>query len=1074
MTTPTTKAPESASRRSRFPLLRDFRVRSKLGLILAVPITAIVTLSAINLVDSGQRAVTADTVHSLANLIAESANLVHHLQSERTAAASLLIGTGDQSSYKTQYSGTDLAIDTYRQRRNTLGELNPAVTGQLTVIEESLSGLTSLRGEVSKGKDSVDSMSIGAAVFRYDMLIGNLLKCRDIVWQSGDDSRVTDEVRAAAAFSHSKEYVAKEQTIVLGSESQASPAQFREYLVALAGQQEALNEFLSAAPQKQRDLVKNLVRGQAIQDVEQMESQLNEAMSVKPIQIPTSTWLRATTSKLEQMRVAEQKLDEMAVQTAGTSLNTVRRQVIIEVSLVIATLLAAVVLTLVVARSMIRSLRQLREAAIGVAYEGLPKAVARLRDPEVAGQANPATIATELDDPLPVHGRDEFGQVAQAFNVVHREAVRIAAEQAVLRANVSTMFVNLARRSQSLVDRLIGHLDRLEKGEEDPDRLAALFQLDHLATRMRRNDENLLVLAGADSSRVQREPAPLGDVLRAAQSEVEHYTRVEFGVIERDTEIAPHAVNDLVHLIAELFDNATAFSPPDTAVVVDARRVGERVVLRVEDRGIGVPPDQLTGLNERLANPPTVDVAVSRMMGLVVVARLAHRHAIRVELQSALDRGTVAYVYISDEVLAGPAARGNSRNSQAALPTPSASLALDNVPATRNVGAVFDEVPAIPETTVVDPPFVSAQSSEAARTASTKPAPAWHDLTGATRPANSSVEFASSESVQQNFNLPTRTPGAAIEPTGELTVTSAQEASIPDVEAIDDGGNQVIPRQRPSSAEAHSTEANSRTTTMPVITPPTMSPHAPPTPPGQSASTQEPSSIEYEAGAPVVASFPTTVSSAGVKPAAPGPAPGPESVPAPAGRPGIANDEAADLLIFQEMESVWFDTGHKPLGESNSPELWSFESKFSDTQQLPVVEAPSRTAQEMSAVEVPADSLPTQQPSADDERWQTVADHGWQAATAASAPAAAEVTGTGLPKRVPMAQLVPGGVALEGATLDKRSPEAVRGLLSAYHRGVQRGRQRPGRGQGDVKDDGRAVLRDTQSTPNGTGREQKA
>ena len=155
--------------------------------------------------------------------------------------------------------------------------------------------------------------------------------------------------------------------------------------------------------------------------------------------------------------------------------------------------------------------------------------------------------------------------MTEAFNAVHLEAVRTAAEQAALRASVATMFVNLARRSQILVDRLIGHLDRLERGEEDPDRLAELFQLDHLATRMRRNDENLLVLAGADSTRIQREPAALIDVLRAAQSEVEHYTRIEFGTVDRDIEVSAHAVNDMVHLVAELFDNATAFPPPARA-----------------------------------------------------------------------------------------------------------------------------------------------------------------------------------------------------------------------------------------------------------------------------------------------------------------------------------------------------------------------------------------------------------------------------------------------------------------------------------------------------------------------------
>ena len=210
-----------------------------------------------------------------------------------------------------------------------------------------------------------------------------------------------------------------------------------------------------------------------------------------------------------------------------------------------------------------------RCASCGRARSPSPSTACRRRWPGCAtrrssAQLSPVQLANQIAEPLPVRSKDEFGQVTEAFNAVHLEAVRTAAEQAALRASVATMFVNLARRSQILVDRLIGHLDRLERGEEDPDRLAELFQLDHLATRMRRNDENLLVLAGADSTRVQREPAALIDVLRAAQSEVEHYTRIEFGVIDRDIEVAAHAVNDLVHLVAELFDNATAFSPPDS------------------------------------------------------------------------------------------------------------------------------------------------------------------------------------------------------------------------------------------------------------------------------------------------------------------------------------------------------------------------------------------------------------------------------------------------------------------------------------------------------------------------------
>jgi len=244
-------------------------------------------------------------------------------------------------------------------------------------------------------------------------------------------------------------------------------------------------------------------------------------------------------------------------------------------------------------------------------------------------------------------------QVDYYIAIVRHLISRSLHDRAALRVETATMFVNMARRSQILVDRLIGHLDRLERGEQDPDRLSELFQLDHLATRMRRNDENLLVLAGADSTRIQREPAAFMDVLRAAQSEVEHYTRIEFGVIDQDIEIAAHAVNDLVHLVAELFDNATAFSPPDTKVNIEARRRGDRAVLQVEDRGIGMSPDQYSELNERLsAPPPLIGTTVTRMIGLAVVARLAARLGLAVELRPSATRGTVAEVRLPAGVLA--------------------------------------------------------------------------------------------------------------------------------------------------------------------------------------------------------------------------------------------------------------------------------------------------------------------------------------------------------------------------------------------------------------------------------------
>ena len=400
-------------------------------------------------------------------------------------------------------------------------------------------------------------------------------------------------------------------------------------------------------------------------------------------------------------------------------------------------------------------------------------------------------LANQIAEPLPVRSKDEFGQVTEAFNAVHLEAVRTAAEQAALRASVATMFVNLARRSQILVDRLIGHLDRLERGEEDPDRLAELFQLDHLATRMRRNDENLLVLAGADSTRVQREPAALIDVLRAAQSEVEHYTRIEFGVIDRDIEVAAHAVNDLVHLVAELFDNATAFSPPDSQVMVEARRVGDRSSLYVEDRGIGISAEQLHDLNERLATPPQVDVAVSRMMGLVVVARLASRHGVRVELRPGTDRGTVADVTLPTSVLVPRALSGRVQQP------PAAAAAANGQPQSGGPAPAFGALPALgngprPSESGNQVTLAVARSTPHRATVPAPPAntgayrsmPAWSDLTGAagTNGVNGGDGFT-----------PRPANGQPIDP-------------LPQRRAGDDGpttGQQPsIPRQLPSSPEA--------------------------------------------------------------------------------------------------------------------------------------------------------------------------------------------------------------------------------------------------------------------------------
>ena len=313
-------------------------------------------------------------------------------------------------------------------------------------------------------------------------------------------------------------------------------------------------------------------------------------------------------------------------------------------------LLLALLLTTVVGRSMVRPLRRLRSGALEVAGVRLPETVRRMSDSDGAG------VPLEVE-PIDVDSSDEIGEVARAFDQVHREALRLAANEAALRGNVNAMFVNLSRRSQSLVERQIRLIDDLEQGEQDPDRLSSLFQMDHLATRMRRNSENLLVLAGHDATRRWNQPVALVDVLRAAVSEIEQYERVTLNV-QPGIAVRGHAVNDVVHLLAELAENATSFSSAETPVVVAGHLLSSGgVLLDITDQGVGMGAEEMAHANWRLDNPPVVDVAVSRRMGLFVVARLAARHGIRVRLRPAAAGGLTALVWLPDEVISHESTR---------------------------------------------------------------------------------------------------------------------------------------------------------------------------------------------------------------------------------------------------------------------------------------------------------------------------------------------------------------------------------------------------------------------------------
>jgi signal transduction histidine kinase len=300
-------------------------------------------------------------------------------------------------------------------------------------------------------------------------------------------------------------------------------------------------------------------------------------------------------------------------------------------------IIASVVFSLLIGRGLLRQLRELRQSALELANDRLPDVMKRLRD----GQ----TIDVAAEAPPVESSADEIDQVRQAFNVVQRTAIEAAVDEANLRKGVSDVFRNLARRSQVLLHRQLRLLDGMERRASEPEELEDLFRIDHLTTRMRRHAEGLIILSGESPGRSWRHPVPLLDVLRAAVAEVEDYTRIR---VETRTKAALSgaAVADVIHLIAELAENATVFSPPNTPVRIHGDTVGRGFAVEIEDRGLGITEERLVEINRNLSSPPIFDLSGSDRLGLFIAGQLARRHDIKITLRPSPYGGTTAIVII--------------------------------------------------------------------------------------------------------------------------------------------------------------------------------------------------------------------------------------------------------------------------------------------------------------------------------------------------------------------------------------------------------------------------------------------
>jgi signal transduction histidine kinase len=941
--------------------------------------------------------------------------------------------------YNATVADTDTRIKTYTAQRDDLGTPPTSLQEPLNRIDDDLRTLDATRKKVSDR----DEIAVSEVVTRYGVVITDLVSYGDVLSQYAGDGAVGNGLRALSAFQRAKAGTANQEAISYAAQvsNDNSDEQLSGFIATQTSQQEALLAFSLVASPSQRQLVDSTVTGDAVSLADQIATQLSRKQAVPPTDI-----VQSFGAIVDLMRWAEQRLETESVNAAADESASVTRQATIESALVVLVLIIAIALAVALARSLNGSLRRLREGALAVANRDLPDAVARLRDVRNLGDGGADDIVRSMRDPIQLSNRDEVGQVAQAFNVVHREAVRIAAEQAALRTSVSAMFLNLARRSQSLVDRMIGELDQIERGEEDPKRLAQLFELDHLATRMRRNDENLLVLAGADSSAPRREDALLVDALRAAQSEVELYNRVEFGTVDTDISVTALAVNDVVRLIAELLDNATRFSPPNSVVVADGRRIRDYVVIQVEDRGLGMSEEQMDVLNRRLAEPPNVDVAAFRLMGLAVVGRLASRYGIRVELRANLEGGTVAQVILPATIVVLPnrpieaPMRGNR---PAQLDSGPSGGGWHDALAGGRGGAATATLPAIA-------PEPWQQNGRSPFPASTElPGPQHPSLPQMPSQRPPLPKRGDTTSTPDRPPLPTRVVQPVDTPTGP---TPAPVAAAPAAPAAMSSPTMAYPTLQPASPELQVAVGFVTPDGKKIPPPPPpVSPNPsgwgaalaamPPAPPPPAATpaqerAEAPIFLQMQASwfkghdgtSPEDWSMPT----AGYAPApmpsddlAPPVSPGPAPAPAPARMPAAA---AASARMSAPASAPPASPVEEPRYERAANNAASAASGQNSAR-------PAAAGSDNGA----SQSVPRPRTSAEDA-WRTAADDGWQRAMAAAEPPDAGTTRSGLPKRVPQAQLVPGGVQSSSRNQNRRSPDEVRGLLSAYHRGVQRGR----------------------------------
>ncbi|WP_405739225.1 nitrate- and nitrite sensing domain-containing protein [Streptomyces sp. NBC_01525] len=625
---------------------RGKSIRRKIVALLLVPLVSLTAMWAFATYVTGREADQLLTVGRVVQKLGHpSRNLVEDLQRERRQSLMYLADRRDADALP-QLQGQARATDESLARLRAAAEV-PAVRddlgrGTAASLDNAVKALTplpSLRRQVEDNtisRDEAFEAYAGMIDSQYDLVVALHVL---------DDVDLEKQGRALVTLGRAREAFAREDALLSAAlaSGRMTKIDLRTVSDEIAERRVLMRTGLPLMPARDRAAYEDYWHSAKTRELEAVEDAVVAAGADEaPEAVNAERWdILASTVLDDLQRMGQESGEHYRERVRPVALAVVAKAAIAGVLGFVA-LLVSLIVSVRIGRRHVKDLTALRRTAHEVSGVRLPAVMRRL----AAGEQ----VDIEAEVPRREFGQDETGQVGQALHTLQRAAVEAAVKQADMRRGVSEVFVNLARRSQVLLHRQLTLLDTMERRTEDTDELADLFRLDHLTTRMRRHAEGLVILSGAAPSRQWRKPIRLMDVVRAAVAEVEDYERIEVRRLPRLAVEGP-AVSDLTHLIAELLENATVFSPPHTAVQVVGERVANGFTLEIHDRGLGMPADQLLDANLRLAETAEFALSDTDRLGLFVVSRLAQRQGVRVSLQHSPYGGTTAVVFLPGALL---------------------------------------------------------------------------------------------------------------------------------------------------------------------------------------------------------------------------------------------------------------------------------------------------------------------------------------------------------------------------------------------------------------------------------------